>query len=157
MWPVLSIGSKYVIDHSGAVMFTGGGNGPYYGLELKDGTPECLEYIQAILSYWITELLVRSKTSVFSGGYYSHGKQFIAGLPVRRIDFSNCKEVDLYEKAVDLVKKLNNLVLRQQSVTIKSDAVLLSRSIEASERSLRETMDVLYDADKKLEEEAISE
>ena len=35
--------------------------------------------------------------------------------------------------------------------------MLLSRSIEASERSLRETMDVLYDADKKLEEEAISE
>lgn len=156
VWPVLSIGPKYVIDYSGTVMFTGGGNGPYYGLELKDGTPECLEYVQAVLSYWLTELLVRSKTSVFSGGYYSHGKQFIAGLPVRRIDFRNREEVTLYEKAVDLVKELNDLTSRRQSATAKSDAVLLSRSIEAAERSLRETMDVLYDADKKLEEEAMS-
>ena len=93
---------------------------------------------------------------MFSGGYYSHGKQFIAGLPVRRIDFRNREEVTLYEKAVDLVKELNDLTSRRQSATAKSDAVLLSRSIEAAERSLRETMDVLYDADKKLEEEAMS-
>lgn len=68
IWPVLSLGPKYVNDRSGKVMFTGGGNGPYYGLELKEDVPEAIEYVQAALSYWFTEALVRFKTSVFRGG-----------------------------------------------------------------------------------------
>ena len=144
IWPVLSLGPKYVIDRSGTVMFTGGGNGPYYGLELKDDTPEAIEYVQAALSYWLTETLVRCKTSVFRGDYYAHGKQFVAELPIRRIDFDNHADVALHHKVVQTMCLINDLVVKHNASTSKSDATLLSRSIVAAERTLRETMDLLY-------------
>ena len=156
IWPVLSLGAKYVNDQSGKVMFTGGGNGPYYDLELKDNTPEAIEYVQAALSYWLTETLVRSKTSLFRGDYYAHGKQFVAELPIRRINFSNPSDVALYKKVVATVQTLNELVARRASSGNKSDVTLYSRSIAATESNLKSAMDKLYDTTPKLEEEVCS-
>jgi len=36
----------------------------------------------AILNHPFAEAVVRSHTSVFGGGYYSHGKQFIEDIPI---------------------------------------------------------------------------
>ena len=36
----------------------------------------------AVLNHPLSEAFVRTNTSVFRGGYYSHGKQFIENLPV---------------------------------------------------------------------------
>lgn len=156
IWPVLSLGAKYVNDRSGKVLFTGGGNGPYYGLELKDDTPEAIEYVQAALSYWLTETLVRCKTSVFRGDYYAHGKQFVVELPIRRIDFGNPSDVALYKKVITTVRTLNELVTKRASSDNKSDAALYSRSIAATESNLKSAMDTLYDTTSKLEEEVCS-
>ena len=68
------------------VVFTGGGNGPFYGIEKKATSQESIFYIQAILNHWLMELLVKSRASTFRGDYYSHGKQFIATLPIFKID-----------------------------------------------------------------------
>lgn len=152
IWPVLSLGPKYVNDQSGKVMFTGGGNGPYYGLELKDNIPEAIEYVQAALSYWLTETLVRCKTSVFRGDYYAHGKQFVVELPIRRIDFDNSADVVLYNKVVSTVRTLNELVTKRAFSNSRSDETLYSRSIAAVERNLKSAMDALYDVTPELEE-----
>lgn len=151
IWPVLSLGAKYVNDQSGKVMFTGGGNGPYYGLELKDDIPEAIEYVQAALSYWLIETLVRCKTSVFRGDYYAHGKQFVVELPIRRIDFGNPSDVVLYNKVVATVRTLNELVAKRDSSDNKSDATLYARSIAAAESNLKSAMDALYDVTTELE------
>ena len=84
VWPVLSLSSNYVYDDE-MVVFTGGGNGPFYGLQMKQSSQESIFYVQAILNHWLMELLVKSKASTFRGDYYSHGKQFIASLPIYRI------------------------------------------------------------------------
>lgn len=144
VWPVLSLGPRYALDRSGTVMFTGGGNGPYYGLELKDGTPEAIEYVQAALSYWFVEQLVWYRTSKFRGDFYSHGKQFVEGLPIRRIDFGDASDVALHDKVVSLVRTINELMGRCQEANDREDTKLYARSIEACERSLRETMDEIY-------------
>jgi hypothetical protein len=39
-------------------------------------------YLLAVLNHPVSEAFVRSNTSMFGGGYYSHGKQFIEDLPV---------------------------------------------------------------------------
>ncbi len=75
VWPVLSLSSNYVYDDE-LVIFTGGGNGPFYGLQMKQNAQESIFYVQAILNHWLMELLVKSKASTFRGDYYSHGKQF---------------------------------------------------------------------------------
>lgn len=144
IWPVLSLGPRYVCDHTGKVMFTGGGNGPYYGLELKDGTPESIEYVQAALSYWLTEMMVKSKTSMFRGDYYAHSKQFMVDLPVRRIDFENHADVALHAQVTSLVGEINGLIAEKEACTNKSDVTLYDRAIAAARRSLESAMDDLY-------------
>lgn len=79
--PALSIEPRYAYDDSNVVV-TGGGNGPYYLLRPR-GEPGLTNfYLLAVLNHPLSEAFVRTHTSPFRGGYYSHGKQFIEHLPV---------------------------------------------------------------------------
>lgn len=55
VWPVLSTSSNYVYDND-MVVFTGGGNGPFYGIEMKTTAQESIFYIQAVLNHLIKKL-----------------------------------------------------------------------------------------------------
>lgn len=79
--PILSLETRYAYDDQNIVV-TGGGNGPYYLIRPKKEAPHSIEFLLAVLCHPLSEAIVRSRTSVFRGGYYSHGKQFIANLPV---------------------------------------------------------------------------
>ena len=79
--PVLSREARYAIDEDDTVV-TGGGNGPYYLLRPLDGATESIRFLLALLHHPLNEAMVRTVTSPFRGGYYSHGKQFIKDLPV---------------------------------------------------------------------------
>jgi len=78
---VLSREPRYAFDDTSS-MFTGGGNGPYYGLRPKEGSTFSLLYILSVLCHPLSEAMIRTRTSVFRGGYYSHGKQFLERLPI---------------------------------------------------------------------------
>ena len=78
---VLTREAQYAFS-DGSVVFTGGGNGPYYMVKPNDGSGHSTAYLLAVLNNPISEALVRTHTSVFRGGYYSHGKQFIEDLPI---------------------------------------------------------------------------
>lgn len=80
LFPILSLEPKYALDKDD-IRVTGGGNGPYYLLRSEDSSVSNLALL-AILNHPLSEAVVRSRTSVFRGGYYSHGKQFIQGIPV---------------------------------------------------------------------------
>lgn len=79
--PILSLEPRYAYDDRNIVV-TGGGNGPYYLIRPKEGMGYSIEYLLAVLCHPLSEAMIRSRTSVFRGGYYSHGKQFIKDLPV---------------------------------------------------------------------------
>lgn len=79
--PALSLEPRYVYDDNN-VMVTGGGNGPYYLVRQRDGHGVTDHYLLAVLNHPVSEAFIRTNTSVFGGGYYSHGKQFIRDLPV---------------------------------------------------------------------------
>lgn len=79
--PALSREPRYVYDDTN-IMVTGGGNGPYYLIHQRDDSIVTDYYLLALLNHPVSEALVRTNTSVFRGGYYSHGKQFIKDLPV---------------------------------------------------------------------------
>lgn len=143
VWPVLSIGSNYVYD-SEMVAFTGGGNGPFYGMEMKNSAQESIFYIQAILNHWLMELLVKSKASTFRGDYYSHGKQFIATLPIYKIDFENPTEVAKHQQIVEMVQ--NIMQLKEQLAVAPNAArrTVLEHSITAINTALNSAIDKLY-------------
>lgn len=79
--PALSLEPRYVYDDNNIVV-TGGGNGPYYLVRQRQDTGVTDHYLLAVLNHPVSEAIVRTNTSVFRGGYYSHGKQFIEDLPV---------------------------------------------------------------------------
>ncbi|MCI8621597.1 MAG: hypothetical protein HFJ50_07935 [Clostridia bacterium] len=75
IWPVLSQNGNYVYDNE-TIMFSGGGNGLYYGLEMKENIEESIFYIQALLNHKLLEDILESESSIFNGNYYSHGYHF---------------------------------------------------------------------------------
>lgn len=144
IWPVLSLDSNYVYDND-QVIFTGGGNGPYYGIEMKDFTKESIFYIQAILNHWLMELLVLKERQYLPvGGYYSHGKQFVSGLPIYRIDFSNTEQKETHDYIVEKVHLLETLNMRLDHAQTSSDRSALERAIQITENDLSAKIDALY-------------
>ncbi|MBM4118685.1 hypothetical protein FJ251_13310 [bacterium] len=98
--PILSLEPRYAYDDQNIVV-TGGGNGPYYLTKPKEGSTSSLYYLLAVLCHPLSEAMVRSRTSVFGGGYYSHGKQFIESLPIPSAAAEQRRSVEgLVERAV---------------------------------------------------------
>lgn len=79
--PILSLEARYAYDIDN-IMMTGGGNGPYYLVRPASGVVETNFFLMAVLHHPLSEAMVRTHTSLFRGGYYSHGKQFIEHLPI---------------------------------------------------------------------------
>lgn len=79
--PILSVEARYAYDDSN-IMVTGGGNGPYYMIRPLPDSAITSQYLLAVLNHPLSEAFVRTNTSPFRGGYYSHGKQFIEVLPI---------------------------------------------------------------------------
>ena len=78
---VLSLEARYAYDDTN-ITIPGGGNGPYYMIRPRAGSGVSSHLLLAILNHPIAEAFVRTNTSPFRGGYYSHGKQFIAPIPI---------------------------------------------------------------------------
>jgi hypothetical protein len=79
--PALSVEPRYAYDDDNIIV-TGGGNGPYYLLRSRPGPAITDYYLLALLNHPLSEAFIRTNTSPFRGGYYSHGKQFIEDLPI---------------------------------------------------------------------------
>jgi hypothetical protein len=78
---VLALEPRYSYDDANS-LFTGGGNGPFYGIRSVPDSETPLLFLLAVLCHPLSEAMIRTRTSVFRGGYYSHGKQFLDVLPV---------------------------------------------------------------------------
>ena len=143
IWPVLSTDSNYVYDKE-LVSFTGGGNGPYYGIEMKNDTKESIFYVQAILNHWLMELIVKNSGSTFRGDYYSHGKQFVAELPIYRIDFSNRELVETHDNIVKQVHMIEALRTQMNEAQSSTERRTYERAAEATEKELSTIIDSLY-------------
>jgi len=73
---VISLFGRYAYDDT-RLYFTGGGNGPYYGVRWLDTTnnPHSLYYLQALLNSSLLDFYLHQISSPFRGGYWSYGKR----------------------------------------------------------------------------------
>ena len=78
------------------------------------------------------ELLVKSRASTFRGDYYSHGKQFIATLPIFKIDFENPAEVAKHQQIVEMVQNIMQLKeqIRNNVLGIELDDIEAEKSAQ---------------------------
>jgi len=103
--PILSLAARYSEDRSN-VLVTGGGNGPYYLIRPRPTSPYALRFLLGVLSYPVLEGMVRARASMFRGGYYSHGKQFIKGLPLPPLDMEDRDDRERHDSIVGLVDQI---------------------------------------------------
>jgi hypothetical protein len=143
IWPVLSLEPKYAYDDQD-IMFTGGGNGPYYALSPKEGVIFSIFFLQAILSHPLIEAMVQSRASTFRGGYGSHGKQFIQDLPICLLDPSNPEHKKAYTDVVKLAKQLIHTTSQWSKATVPTRKNLLNQQRTALKQQINRLLETLY-------------
>ncbi|MDM5209817.1 Eco57I restriction-modification methylase domain-containing protein [Cytobacillus kochii] len=142
IWSVLATEAPYGIDKND-LQFTGGGNGPYYALLNK--SKHSLLYFLGILSHPLIENMVKSGASEFRGEYYSHGKQFIENLPIRKIDFNKADEVEKYDFIVKTVENLIKTKIKLNKANYGAKRTVLRRKENVLFGQLVQVINDLYE------------
>jgi type I restriction-modification system DNA methylase subunit len=128
--PALSIEPRYVYDTDN-IMVTGGGNGPYYLLRSCSNSPVSDLYLLAFLNHPFSEAFVRTKTSLFRGGYYAHGKQFIKDIPIPIPTSAQLAKVEtLVMSLISTLSSLKKARTPHAKVPLKRQAENLRQQIE---------------------------
>lgn len=133
---VISQTARYVYDDTRAY-FTGGGNGPYYGVRWTD--PEnkhSLAYLEALLNSKLLDAFLHSVSSPFRGGYWSYGKRFIEQIPIRMIDFSKKGDRHRHDRIVETVMSLRAMNVKLAGTHTPHGRETVERAIGAARRSL---------------------
>lgn len=141
IWSVLATEPPYTIDKNN-LQFTGGGNGPYYGL--INNSDYSLYYFLGILSHPLIENMVKSGASEFRGSYYSHGKQFIENLPIRTIDMSEDSEKETYKQIITNVQNQISTKTKIKSASYGTKRNVLQRKINILQNQLIQLINNLY-------------
>lgn len=145
---VISKRGNYGFDDKG-LYFTGGGNGPYYGLFFKKDNPHSLKYLQGILSSKLLDFYLHRISSPFRGGYWSYGKRFIEKIPIRTIDFSNPDDKSLHDKMVVLIEQMTQLYVDLENSRTPNDQNIIKRQIESLDNQINNLVYELYGLTKK--------
>jgi TaqI-like C-terminal specificity domain len=141
---VISLLGRYAYDENN-VYFTGGGNGPYYGVRwLDENNLHSLHYLQGLLTSKLLDAFLHSVSSPFRGGYWSYGKRFIEQIPIRTINFSNPTDKALHDRLVELVERMLSLYKRLTDAKMPRDKTMLQQQIEATDKQIDRLVYELY-------------
>jgi len=88
------------------ILFTGGGNGPYYGIRPRENKISII-FLLALLNHPLFDRWVKLRSSIFRGGYYSFGKQFMSGFPLFDISKAPNKQIKEVEECWHKIIELN--------------------------------------------------
>ncbi len=139
---VISQSRRFALDEKD-LYFTGGGNGPYYGILLKQ---DCLtKYILALCNSKLFDFYLHPISSPFRGGYWSYGKRFIEKFPICILDLTSTDDQARRDQMVTLVERM--LALHKQLAGAKTPQAktVLQRQIEATDRQIDRLVYELYD------------
>ncbi|HEM2542253.1 TPA: Eco57I restriction-modification methylase domain-containing protein [Streptococcus suis] len=144
IWSVLSLQTNFVYTET-PIPFTGGGNGPYYGLKLKNDSMYSLFYIQAILNSEFISNFIEESSVYFANGYFSVGKQFVENVPIRLIDFSNDTEKNIHNKIVEIMVAITRL--KNQDVKSSTQKLRIERALKYKYKELEKILKQLYEVE----------
>jgi hypothetical protein len=140
---VLSLEPRYGHDAANTVV-TGGGNGPYYLIRPRATSQYSIFYILAVLSHSLSEAIIRSKPTIFRGGYYSHSKQFLAGLPLPTHDFGNAVSLALHDAVVSDVQQLIALTDSLKKPTTPANQGVVTKQIHMTRAKIEAQLNALF-------------
>jgi type I restriction-modification system DNA methylase subunit/predicted type IV restriction endonuclease len=141
---VISISGRYAFDED-ELYFTGGGNGPYYGVRWAstDGD-HSLHFLQGLLNSRLSDFYLHNISTTFRGGYWSYGKRFIEQIPIRTIDFSDPEDTVRHDRMVGLVERMLSLHERLAEARIERERMVIGHQISATDRQIDNLVYELY-------------
>jgi hypothetical protein len=141
---VVCLRGTFALDTTGDYFFTGGGNGPYYGIQLA-GNQHDVRYLLGCLNSTLVDFYLKKVSSPFRGGYWSYGKRFIEQVPIRAIDFASPADKAMHDEMARLVDQM--LTLHRQLATTGTDREKsgLQLQIAALDRAIDALVFRLYD------------
>ncbi|MEL4026039.1 Eco57I restriction-modification methylase domain-containing protein [Lysinibacillus endophyticus] len=98
----------YWMDKNNMLIASGGTAG-YVAISQKEDSPYSLEYIQAVLNHPAYQILSSIIGSDFEGGFNATGTSILYEMPIKKIDFSNSEQVELYNKIVESSQKIYSI------------------------------------------------
>ena len=140
---VISQTGKYGFDSS-KLYFTGGGNGPYYGIRWNKNNSHSLHYLQGLLNSELLDFYLHKISSPFRGGYWSYGKRFIEQLPIRTINFTDPSDKARHDRMITLVSSMLDLNKKLQDARLEQEKTQLSRQIAATDGAIDTLVYELY-------------
>ena len=94
-------------------------------------------YLLAVLNHPLSEAFVRTNTSPFRGGYYSHGKQFIENLPMPVTNDETMRVIEaLVVQMIDALAAVAAARTPHQRTILERQAENLRMQIETSVTNL---------------------
>ena len=142
IWSVLTLKSNFVYSKQ-PILFTGGGQGPYYGLKSKNDEYS-VKYIQAILNSPFISNLIEESSVYYEGGYYSAGKQYLEKIPIRKIDFNLVEEINIYDTILNTIEELEAFSESLEKTSSASKKINIERQIAFKEKKLNSLIETLY-------------
>jgi type I restriction-modification system DNA methylase subunit len=143
IWPILSVEPRYALDNDN-IVFTGGGNGPYYALRPTQTNGMSIQYLQGVLYHPVIEAMVRDGASEFRGEYCSHGKQFVEKLPIKTISFNNLDEKAAHDEIASFVNALTLMTQNVQRSKTPEEKELCKRRFDMIAKLLEEKVTLVY-------------
>ncbi len=132
---VISRSGRYAYDQEG-IYFTGGGNGPYYGVRWSDpNNPHTSKLL---------DLCLHNISSPFRGGYWSYGKRFIEQLPIRIINFRDPADKTRHDRVVALAQQMVSLHKRLAEARTPQDTTVIQQQIGIVDQQINNAVYELY-------------
>jgi len=139
--PDIAPSSSFALDEFGEYTFVSG-----YGIVLDSSTAYDLRYMLALLNSRTLDFYLKKISSRLQQGFYRYFSQYIAQLPIRRIDFADPADKSAHDEIVKMVEEMLELQKqRQQAEAGKEDArFALQMRIEALDKEIDARVYRLY-------------
>jgi hypothetical protein len=144
--PAIAEGACFAVDLEGKYYFvgSGGGGGGDYGITVQKNVTMNERFLLGVLNSKLMTFYLRSRSSVFRGGYIALNKQYIEQLPIRSIDFADRKDKARHDRVVELVDAM--LALHEKVATARTphDRTTIERQIAATDQQIDTLVYELY-------------
>ncbi len=144
--PAIAKGSCFAADYEGKYFFvgSGGGGGGGYGITLLQNVKLSDKYLLGLLNSNLCSVYLKSRSTIYRGGYIALNKQYIEYIPIRMIDFSNKADERRHDRMVHLVETMLELQRRLSTARPGQLQIVLQRQIAATDKQIDQLVYELY-------------
>jgi hypothetical protein len=140
---VLSKKPMYLFDENNLVIASGGTAG-YCAISEKENSPLSLEYLQAYLTHPFTEWILSIIGSDFENDFYSRGTYVLNNLPIKKIDFNDSRQKEIYDQIVLKVKRIHDINERLSKNPTKKEVSVFLGEKESLKKQVENLVTKIY-------------